>query len=122
MGGMRFRHGETVTRHPWQVGTDDGYGSTPGGFGTDELWDAGKGEGIAYAPAGSTETLADGSTRVTTRATLYDPLARSVGPRDQFTVRGRRYAVDADASGPWIHPMTGWTPGGTIALKAVGGG
>lgn len=118
---MRFPHGESVTRHPWVIGEDDGYGASEG-FGPDELWDASKGEGIAYAPAGSTATLADGSTRVNTRATLYDPLARPVGPRDRFTARGRLFAVDADGSGPWVNPMTGWTPGGTVALKAVTGG
>lgn len=111
-----FKHGEAVTRHVWAEGVDDGYGQGPPTF-TDESW-----TNVAFAPAGSTETLADGSTRVITTATLYDPLARPVTAQDEFTVRGRRYRVDADASGLWRSPFTGWSPGGTVALKAVAGG
>lgn len=111
-----FKHGEAVTRHVWAEGVDDGYGTGPGGF-TDEPW-----TNVGFAPAGSTERLADGSTRVITTATLYDPLARPVTAQDEFTVRGRRYTVDADASGLWRSPFTGWSPGGTVALKAVSGG
>ena len=116
MGGMRFPHGEVVTRHVFTQGEDDGYGPGPGVF-EDEVW-----SGVAYAPAGATEQLADGSTRVIATATLYDPLARPVDPRDEFTVRGVRFMVDASASGVWHNPFTGWTPGGTVSLKAVSGG
>lgn len=122
MGGMTFAHGETVTRHVYTPGAEDEYGGNLPPSWRAEVWDAAKGEGVAYAPAGATETLAGGDTRLTVSATLYDPLARPVGPRDEFTVRGRRFAVDADASGPWINPWTGWAPGSTVALKAVSGG
>ena len=116
MGGVRFPRGETVTRHVFTPGEDDGYGPGPGTF-ADESW-----AGVAFAPAGAVEQLADGSSRVIATATLYDPLARPVDPRDEFTVRGVRYGVDAEASGAWRNPFTGWTPGGTVALKAVSGG
>lgn len=108
--------GEAVVRHPWVTGEDDGYGATEG-FGDDETW-----HGVGFAPGASSEPQRGGSTRVTTSATLYDPQARPVDARDQFTVRGRRYMVDADASGAWINPFTGSTFGGTITLKAVSGG
>lgn len=113
---MSFPNGESVVRHVYAAGVDDGYGTGPGSF-EDEVW-----TGVAYAPAGATEQLADGSTRVIATATLYDPLARPVDPLDEFTVRGVRFMVDASASGVWRSPFTGWQPGGTISLKAVSGG
>lgn len=114
-------YGETVIHHRLVEGEEDGYGQREISW-VDETWDAAVGQGAAFAPGTSSEPQRGGSTRVTTSATLYDPLARSVDPRDQFTVRGRRYSVDADASGAWINPFTGWQPGGTITLKAVTGG
>lgn len=111
-----FERGETVTRHVYVPGADDGYGEGPPTF-TDEVW-----SNVGFAPGGSAEPLRGGSTRVTTDATLYDPLSRAVDPRDQFTVRGRRYMVDGDASGAWVNPFTGRAPGGTVTLKAVAGG
>lgn len=111
-----FSHGETVTRHVYVPGVDDGYGEGPPSF-TDEVW-----EGVGFAPGGSQEPLRGGSTRVVTSATLYDPASRPVSPLDQFTVRGRRYMVDGDASGAWVNPFTGRAPGGVVTLKAVAGG
>lgn len=111
-----FPHGETVVRHPWMEGADDGYGIS-GAWGPDETW-----AGVAVAPGSSSEPLADGSTRVITSMALYDSMAREVGPRDEFTVRGRRWAVDADGSGAWRSPWTGWTPGSVVQLRAVTGG
>ena len=108
--------GESVTRHVYVPGVDDGYGEALPSF-EDEVW-----TGVAFAPGSSSEPLRGGSTRVVTSATLYDPLSRPVDPLDQFTVRGRRYMVDGDASGAWVNPFTGWTPGGTVSLKAVSGG
>lgn len=115
---MTFAHGETVTRHVYSEsgGEDDGYGQADPDF-TDEVW-----ANVGFAPGLSDEPIAGGSTRTTAMATLYDPLSRPVDARDEFTVRGVRYMVDGDASGVWRSPFTGWSPGGTVTLKAVSGG
>lgn len=113
---LMFEHGEQVIHHRYTVGEPDGFGQVESGF-VDEVW-----AGVAFAPGSSDEPQRGGSTRVTTSATLYDPLSRPVDSLDQFTVRGRRYQVDGDASGAWVNPFTGRAPGGTVTLKAVSGG
>lgn len=111
-----FTHGETVTRHAYSPGEDDGYGQAAPSY-TDEVW-----AGVGFAPGRSSEPLRNGSTRVETTATLYDPQGRPVSPLDEFTVRGERYVVDGDASGQWANPFTGWFPGSAISLRRVTGG
>lgn len=111
-----FGRGETVVRQKYTVGPKDDYGQTVVSY-VDETW-----ENVAFAPGLSDEPKAGGSTRVVTPATLYDPLARPVDPRDRFIVRGRTYMVDGDGSGAWANPWTGHSPGGTVTLRAVNGG
>jgi hypothetical protein len=115
--GVTFPHGETVTVRRLVTVPDDS------GFGQDyQEWQEETWSGVAFAPAGSTETLADGSTRVEVRATLYDPLGRVPGVRDQIVARGVTYAVNGEASGMWRNPWTGWDAGSTVSLEAVTGG
>lgn len=112
-----FPNGETVIRRIWTPGEDDGYGSQGPPTWREEEW-----SGVAVAPAGSVERLANGSVTVSTALTIYDRSARTVAAQDEFIVRGRTYQVDADASGPWIHPWSGRLMGGTVVLKAASGG
>lgn len=112
-----YPHGETVVHHRLVVvDDDDGYGQ-PVEEWVDAAW-----EGVGFAPGTSDEPLSGGSTRVVTQARIYDPMCRAVDSGDEFTVRGRRYAVDGDASGVWTNPITGWSPGSVVELKAVSGG
>lgn len=117
MGGLRFPRGETVTvRRLVTVPDDSGFGQEYEEW-QDEAW-----AGVAFAPGSSSEPLTDGSTRVATKATIYDPLGRTLDSRDRVVARGVEYAVDGDASGMWHHPMTGWDAGSVITLEAVSGG
>ena len=117
MGGLTFPRGESITvRRQVKVPDDSGFGQDY------EEWQEETWEGVAFAPGTSTETLADGSTRVETKATIYDPQGRVPDVRDRIVARGTTYGVDGDASGMWHHPMSGWDAGSVITLKAVTGG
>jgi hypothetical protein len=117
MGGVKFPHGETVVRLRLVTVPDDS------GFGQDtQEWVEEPWEGVAFAPGQSVETLDDGSTRVATKATIYDRLGRTADVRDKFIARGVEYGVNGDASGMWASPFSGWQAGSVVALQAVSGG
>jgi len=111
-----YPHGETVTHRRLVASGDDGYGTPI------KEWVSTDWEGVGFAPGGSVETLANGSTRVVSDATIYDPLCREAGAGDEFIVRGQKYYVDGESSGVWVNPITGWAGGSVVTLKAVSGG
>lgn len=78
-------------------------------------------EGVAVAPYQVSEGEAGLSERVVSRVVIYVDPSVGVAASDEVTVRGERLAVDGDASGGWVSPFTGWSPGSAVTLKRVTG-
>lgn len=74
--------------------------------------------GCGFAPESTKEPRDGTQIRVVSTAKLYVPAGTQVGPNDEFTVRGVRYAVEGDP-GQWTNPFTGWSPGAEIMLRRV---
>ena len=108
-----FAFGETVTLHSRTVSVRDSLGND-----TYTTVDTSI-NGCGFDPGGSLE-LVQGQDLVTTTPTLYAPTGTVANPLDQITVRGVLYDVDG-GSNDWRSPLTGWTPGVVIKLKAVTG-
>lgn len=117
-----FDYGEEVIWHQWTPGGLDEYGTTRPGTFQDHIIDR-----AGFAPESVTEPQDDQQSIVGARLFLTSPVRH--GQRDQFTVRGLRFAVVGDGdSAPgqlpttaWMNPFTGNTPGQEIRLKRVKG-
>jgi len=110
---MLFPYGESVTLHRYSGVTRNAHGAVITQF-ADPVVIA----KAAFAPGSTSEPQGE---RVVTQATVYLPAGTTVGPRDQFTVRGVRYEVDGDMSGEWVNPFNGHSPGSAVALRRVTG-
>lgn len=111
-----FGHGETVLLHRFTGSGRDSHNNVVPAYADPETID-----GVAVAPGSSSEPRNGASQRVITQMSIYPPAGLVVDPRDQFTVRGKRYAVEGDMSGAWVDPFTGWAPGSEVTLKRVTG-
>lgn len=109
-----FTHGEQILWHRWQSAGRDSHGSPTG-----TLADPIPVENVGFAPESTEES---GGKQVVSTAKLYCNPPIGYGSRDQFTVRGVRYAVDGDSQGGWRNPFTGTQFGQEIQLKRVTGG
>lgn len=112
-----FDNGEQVTWHRFIPGPQDPYGHPlPGGF-VDTLV-----ENVAFAPTSVDETTPNQHTVLSAQLVLQGQTI-SYGPRDQFTVRGQRFAVDGTNTGgdgqvnAWRSPFSGALFGQIINLK-----
>ncbi len=111
-----FGHGESVVLHRYLGQIRNASGQTVKQFADDMSV-----HGVAVAPGGGSEPSQGLSYRVVSKMTIYVPSSVSISPQDEVTVRGKRYGVDGDASGGWVSPFTGWSPGSAVTLKRVTG-
>lgn len=112
-----FANGESVTWHQWfdSAGTDDYGEPLPGGYNDQVV------AGAGFAPESTKEDSPD--SRVVSSAKLYVKTPVPYSAKDQFTIRGVRYAVDGTSQGGWVNPFTGTLHGQEIILvRVVGGG
>ena len=112
-----FANGESVIWHRWRdsAGKDEYGEPLPGGYSPVDLG------GVGFAPESTEEDSPD--RRVTSSAKLYvSGSSIPYCPKDQFTVRGERYAVDGRSQGGWVNPFTGVNHGQEIKLVRVTGG
>lgn len=110
-----FGHGETITVHRAVVGRNR-LGQT-----TTTYVDETPAAPCAFAPESTQEPRDGTEIRVVSTAKLYlPPTIAPLGPADEVSVRGHRYAVEGDDSGElWINPFSGWTPGSEVKLRRV---
>ena len=113
---MRLRNGEPVTWHRYTEGFTDVYGRAEAGYEDTVVPRVGVAMSQVQEPAG------DGMFRVVETADIYGPADMAPDPRDEFTVRGERYAVvSGSALNVWRHPGTGRTPGAVVSVRRVTG-
>lgn len=115
---MAVRHprGETVIVHPYREDGTDSYGNPVAGFGDDVPRPY-----CAVAPRVEVED-GDGLNRtmVVEGFDVYDTFDSPVGPYDEVTVRGVRYAVDGEVA-RWRNPFVSGPDGCMFKLKRVEG-
>lgn len=113
---VRHPHGETVIVHPYREDGTDSYGNPVTGFGADAPRPY-----CAVAPRVEGED-GDGLNRtmVVEGFDVYDTFDSPVGPYDEVTVRGVRYAVDGEVA-RWRNPFVSGPDGCMFKLKRVEG-
>lgn len=116
---MAVRHpqGETVIVHPYleDAGTDP-YGNPITGWGEDVPRPF-----CAVAPRVEEEDRGGHNrTMIVEGFDVYDTFDSPVGPYDEVTARGVRYAVDGQVA-RWRNPFTSGPTGCMFKLKRVGG-
>lgn len=113
---MKFPFGEQIILHRFESNVRNAHGQLSKVFHPDELV-----ERVAVAPSFVAEPVDGVSERAVTKLAIYVAPGLGVGPLDEVTVRGERFAVDGPVSGDWKNPFNGWTPGAEIRLKKVAG-
>lgn len=114
---VRHPHGETVVIHPYmeEAGTDP-YGNPIAGFGEDIPRPF-----CAVSPRVEEEDQGGHNRTVIVEGyDVYDTFDSPVGPYDEVTARGVRYAVDGQVA-RWRNPFTAGPSGCLFKLKRVGG-
>lgn len=115
---MAVRHprGETVIVHPYREDGTDSYGNPVAGFGDDVP--------RPYCAVAPRVEVEDGDglnrTKVVEGFDVYDTFDSPVGPYDEVTVRGVRYAVDGEVA-RWRNPFVSGPDGCMFKLKRVEG-
>lgn len=116
MNSGRWSRGETVQHHRYTPGVRNAHGAIVPGFA-----DPVDVEHVAVAPGSSTEPADGANQRVITQWSILVPPGVVVAAQDEFTVRERRFVVDGDPSGDWIHNRSRRNRGAQIFLKVVTG-
>ena len=117
MGGVRHPRGETVIVHPYlEDGGRDDYNNPIPGWGEDIPRPF-----CAVSPRVEEEDRdRQNRTMIIEGYDVYDTFDSPVGPYDEVTVRGVRYAVDGEVA-RWRNPFVGGPDGCMFKLKRVGG-
>ena len=102
---------ELVIWHQYASGPPDDYGRPTSIFEDREIF-------AMVAPGQSSEPRNGTTTRTIAEMTIYTDVVPD--PRDEFTIRGKRYEVEVDTE-TWRNPLTGSTFGVEIALQKVRG-
>lgn len=113
---MRHPYGETVIHHHLVDGGEDEYGEPLTTWADTEI------SGVAVAMSDVQEPVGDGLYRVVRKAVLYFDSPLAPAQRDEFTVRGFRYAVESGSElAVWRNPFTGNVPGSEVHVRRVTG-
>ena len=117
MGGVRHPNGETVVIHPYvEDGGRDDYNNPAPGWGDDIPRHF-----CAVSPRVEEEDKGGHNRTVIVEGyDVYDTVDSPVGPYDEVTVRGVRYAVDGQVA-RWRNPFTAGPSGCMFKLKRVEG-
>ena len=102
---------EQVIWHQYSSGPPDKYGKPTSVFEDREIF-------AMVAPGQSSEPRNGTTTRTIAEMTIYADVIPD--PRDEFTIRGKRYEVEVDTE-MWRNPLTGSAFGTEIALRKVRG-
>lgn len=114
---MPFPYGETVILHRTRVIPN------PDPFSSEDLTETEDVvlEGASVSISKGSETYTDGGTRQITTRSVRVREHVDIGPDDEMTVRGTRYQVDGETSGPQVNVFTGTFFGSRIDLRSVNG-
>lgn len=116
MVGLRHAFGEPIILHRFKELSRNQLGQTMKVFHPDVVVN-----NVAVAPYQVSENASGLSERVESRVVIYVDPEIQISSSDEVTVRGNRLTVDGDASGDWVNPFTGWSPGAAVTLKRVTG-